>query len=377
MDSSSSSGGGGSISVSFLKERLGKPWSSDKLSHVVDAAFVSKLRNTFKTIGHQDLSILKVRALLSILSVARPFSEELIDETVKLLDYVVNEEGTNDQMLPVVAGVVAKLLPDIPAEASNRIQRKLDAYLDEAATEIKHVFSTALKYHSIYGDNPEGLNPLVEPLPKELRETTKEILRELAKGNLPGTQQTTDIYQPTHIDLDASAVDNWLLGRDTSKGDVPYYGVQVEQERQRQQTLISELDNVEKQMNDWIWTVSKGLYVCDTRYLSHQDKEIVKSFFEGKNKPEDNPMGGKDAPQQEIHFVVEKAQQADPKTGLPKNYASILILNYEAEAATKWKKMMRRDKQGDIPYGLIRPETVSSSTSSSATTSTTPSSSSG
>lgn len=194
-----------------------------------------------------------------------------------------------------------------------------------------------MKYHTQQKGDTETLETLVQSLPENLRATTKEILVELGKGNLPESQQITDIYQPTHIDLDASAVDKWLLGNDGSR-NIPYYGSQSREERQRQASLIAQLDDVEKQMHDWIWT-SKGQYVCDTQHLSYEDKEIVKSFFEGKNKPKDNPLGGENAPQEEVLFVVEKTQQTDSKTGLPKNYIGILSLNYGANAQIKWQKV--------------------------------------
>lgn len=57
----SSEGEGTTIGVNFLKDRFGKPWSSDKLSHVINATFVRKLRNTFREIKElQPLTVHKV-----------------------------------------------------------------------------------------------------------------------------------------------------------------------------------------------------------------------------------------------------------------------------------------------------------------------------
>lgn len=199
-----------------------------------------------------------------------------------------------------------------------------------------YTVTVAVEYHRTYGQDETQLDSILTRVPEHLRASTKEILSELSNGNLPKSQQTTDVFQPSHTDLDGEPVENWFtykpFGQD--RKDVPLYGELTIEERNRQQNLIGAFNHLQADMKDACFSTT-GRYVCSLRNLGTEDRETIKSFFEGKNTVKDNPLGGTNAPQQEVAFVVDKQHERDPTSGRWKRFCVKLVLRYRDDGTEK------------------------------------------
>ena len=153
------------FSLEWLHQRLGRKWSADALSSLLDAPLLARLAELWPAIPHALSPALKPRVLLELTCLKAPIAADVAAGARRLLEVAAADGTPAGAWGRVVAGLVARSCPVLfsGAEPPAALTAAADAAIADTLAAVLSQLAAA------DGDDDAALPLLLSELPIELR----------------------------------------------------------------------------------------------------------------------------------------------------------------------------------------------------------------